>query len=214
MATPASIPLPRSLPGRLALLLALGAVLGPVGDLFHVLSRTDGYPPAGPGQLRIIGLLPLWVPALFAGATPAIAFGNAAADRWLASLASSPAPRRPGLRTWGRVLAGLLALLAIWAASGFLPLATGGPKDAVIAALSLAVWYALDRTWQGLALGLATAILSTPVEMLLVHAGAFYYYPEATNFLGVPSWLPWIYFTASVSVGNFGRALLAGLQGD
>jgi hypothetical protein len=71
--------------------------------------------------------------------------------------------------------------------------------------VSLALWWRLDGTWQGLAQAAATAAGGCAVEMVLSGAGLFRHtHPDV---LGVALWLPWIYVAASVGVGNVGRWL-------
>jgi hypothetical protein len=106
-----------------------------------------------------------------------------------------------------RVGAGLACLLTTWAASGFLSLATGGAKDALIGALAAGAWWFWDRTGSGLAFALVTAALGTGFEISQVRAGTFYYTTGHQNLWGVPSWLPSLYCCASVTVGNLGRCL-------
>lgn len=186
-----------------ALLLFLaGAIFGTLGDVFHVLSGTlDYYRPSGLMILPPVGQ-PFWVPLLFGAAGLGIGMSHSSLDPYFGTQ-----PQRPGLKNLTWVLLGTVALLATWAASGFLPWATGGAKDAFMAAVAVGTWLILDRSWQGLALGIATALIGTAVEITLVRSGQFYYLPHAANSMGVPSWLPWLYLCASVSVGNLGRIL-------
>lgn len=181
---------------RAAIHALAGAVGGTAGDLCHVLSGTEGYPAS---MARVPGLpLPWWVPPLFAGAGLAIGMGIPWADRFFA-----PRARPSGASVgWGLAL-----LLSTWAASGFLPLATGGAKDIVITAAAIVAWGLFDRTRSGILLGLVTAVAGTSAEALQIHLGRFHYMPAATNLVGVPSWLPQLYFCASIAVGNFGRWL-------
>jgi hypothetical protein len=182
---------------RILILLAVGAIGGTLGDLCHVLSKTEGYP-----------TFPFWVPLLFASAVLAIGI----AHPWFDRIARTSRTLRPGLLSQSRVWGGLVLLLATWAASGFLNLSTGGSKDLVIAGTAIAAWWLLERTWSGIVLGLLTAVLGTTAEILQSRAGIFFYYPEHQNLWGVPSWLPYLYFIASVTTGNLGRMLLNGLS--
>lgn len=184
--------------GKLLMMVVLGGIFGTVGDYSHVASQTDGYLnplyPLPTGQ-------PFWVPFLFGSA----ALGIAVSHLTTRKLFGLKSPRH----SLGFLLAGVLFFLALYAASGFLPLATGGPKDAVLWVSCLIFWWIADRTWQGLAMGLGTAIVGTIVEISLTQIGAFYYFPEVNNFMGVPSWLPALYVTASVSVGNLAGFIFA-----
>ncbi|MDL1872308.1 hypothetical protein FBR05_08885 [Deltaproteobacteria bacterium PRO3] len=182
------------------LLFLVGAVFGPVGDSFHVVSGTTDYPP-NLFQLYF-WRLPWWVPLIFGAAGVAIGMSHPQMDRWLGA-----PPDRPGSRGIGAVIFGVAAFLGIYAMTAFVPLKSGGPLDALIAASALAVWLLLDRTWQGVLLGMMTAVVGTVTEILLVRAGAFWYLPPKDALFGVGSWLPWLYFSASVAVGNLGRFL-------
>jgi hypothetical protein len=174
----------RTIMFRVLVLFLAGAVVGPLGDFCHVLSDTDGYPVYS-WIVPVLGL-PLWVPPLFGLAAVGIGLSHPWADRFL-----GPKQPRPGLTNTFLITSALIALLVVWAASGFLPLETGGAKDLFMIAAALGMWFAYDRTWQGALLGLLT--------------GVFYYRPQASNLWGVPSWLPVLYFCASIAVGNFGR---------
>lgn len=178
----------------------LGFVLGPIGDYCHVLSRTNGYP-QHIFRYYFLGV-PFWVPFLFGTATLAIGLSHPSLDVLLG------APRsRPGSESLGQVAYGMLAFLALYAVSGFLPFKTGGFNDLIMALGALVVWLSFDRTWQGLLMGVFTACLGTLAEISLVKLGAFFYLPHTANLWGVPSWLPWLYVAASVTVGNMGRFL-------
>ncbi|MFO1462608.1 MAG: hypothetical protein U1F66_02450 [bacterium] len=184
------------------LLFLVGAIFGPVGDSFHVVSGTTDYPQ------NIFQLyfwrLPWWVPLIFGTATVAIGLSHPQMDRWLG------APRdRPGSRGIAAVIFGVAAFLGIYAMTAFVPLASGGPLDLLIAGSAILVWGLLDRTWQGALLAAMTAVVGTLVEITLVHIGAFWYNPPKNLLFGVGSWLPWLYVSASVAVGNLGRYLLS-----
>jgi len=180
------------------ILFLFGAILGTFGDWLHVASETLGYPNPlfplpGTGQ-------PIWVPFLFGGATLLIGLSHPWVDQWLGYSRVK--------RGWISISTGIALFLALYGASGFLPMDTGGAKDLVLLSSALLIWFSLDRTWQGLVLGMATGLMGTFFEMSLTHTGLFYYYPTQSNFKGVPSWLPWLYLAASVTTGNFGRLLL------
>jgi hypothetical protein len=192
---------------RAFILFAVGAIGGSLGDFFHVLSETTGYPP---GWIRVPGLgLPIWVPVLFGTAGLGIGLSHPWLDQKLDPLKPL---QRPGLVSPLRIGAALLLMLFTWIASGYLPLATGGSKDFVIAACAAAIWWGFDRTASGLRLAILTAALGTLVEVVQVRfIENFYYVPPATNLGGVPSWLPLLYVSASIALGNFGRWLAGGL---
>lgn len=198
-------------PRDLVFLAILGAIGGTFGDALHVITQVDGYPEAAPGALRFFPKMANWVPLLFAAATMALGASHPVLDPTMNLLfgGSKKDARRPGVASPRRNALGLIALLAIWGTSGILPLATGGAKDVVLAAAALGVWKLVDGTLPGLFMAVLCALAGVGAEAMLVHFGAFYYYPEFSNLLGVPSWLCWLYIAAGPTVGNMGRILTA-----
>lgn len=180
-------------------LFATGFFLGPIGDFAHVTTQTTAYPP---NHGLYFFALPWWVPLLFGAAALAVGFSHPALDQIL-----GPTFLRPGAKTPARVIGGLAIFLGSYCLSGFLPPAKGLHNDLMLALIALGTWAILDWTWQGILLGALTAVAGTLSEIILVHFGIFSYLPPKNNFLGVASWLPWLYFTASVAVGNLGRYL-------
>lgn len=175
---------------RIPVLLLAGATLGTLFDWTHVATGTTAYAaPAWRG-------LAWWVPLMFAAAGLAIGLSHPRLDRVLAR------PARP-LRPADLVL-GMVALGAIWAGSGLLPL-PNWQRGLVLAPAALLVWWALDRTRAGFLLATMTAVTGSAVEVLVSSLGYFKY--VTPDVAGITSWLPWVYFAASVAVGNLGRAL-------
>jgi hypothetical protein len=169
-------------------LLAAGAVLGTLLDGVHVATATTRY------THPTVGGLAWWVPLMFGGATLAIGASHRLVDRWLL---------RDVRPDGGRVAAGMVLVLGLWATSGLLKPA--GTALCILAPASVAMWLLLDRTLVGLGLAIATAVCGVVVEATLVSLGVFTYVaPDAGR---VASWLPWLYVAASVAVGNFARWL-------
>jgi hypothetical protein len=177
---------------RRALVLALlGATFGTLFDWAHVRTGAIGYP--RPDMFGIAW----WVPLLYTCASLAIGLSHPIADRLLGRR-----PRFPHTRA--RLAVGFFGLCAIWFASGALPFSTM-VVSAFLAPAALALWWTLDRTWQGLLAAVATAIVGFAVEVVLSRAGFFHHtHPDV---LGIAVWLPWIYVAASVGLGNVGRWL-------
>jgi hypothetical protein len=186
---------------RFLILFFTGFILGPIGDYSHVVTGTTAYP-QGKFAYYILSL-PFWVPFLFGGATAAIGLALPFWDKVL-----GPSQERRGARNYFLAILGLILFLGFYILSGALPFRTGGGTDLVLAALAILLWLVFDGTWQGVLLGLATACFGVLTEIYLVRIGAFSYLPRAANFFGVPTWRPWLYFAASVTVGNWGRVLL------
>lgn len=174
-----------------ALLFFFGAVLGSVFDGFHTFGGATAYP--RPLLLRMAW----WTPLLFGAAGLAIGLSHADLDRRL---------RRPRAPTPRAVVGGLAYFGLFYFLSGFLPAANPALLAVLLAGYGL-LWLLLDRSWQGAALALATALIGCSVEIALTGAGAFQHL-RADRF-GIPCWLPALYMLASLAVGNLGRRLLA-----
>lgn len=167
-----------------------GGILGAVFDGFHTHSGTTYYPHIW------IFMMAWWVPLLFGSAGVSVGLSHLHLDLHL--------KRKPYTGTWLQVTVGILAFGAIYFASGFLP-ASNLEKFVVLGLASVGLWYVFDRTWQGFLQAIPTALVGCTIEILLIHFGKFYY--NNPDFLGIPAWLPFLYLSASVSVGNLARKL-------
>lgn len=172
------------------LLCVVGGIVGAVCDGFHSHQNILEYSSAWAFKMA------WWVPLLFAGATLTVAYGHLLIDD-LFHLPHTPPGR-------ARVIAGLLAFVAVYAASAYLPV----DNDAKILILDMAIiamWLAFNRSWQGVLQMILTSILGCAVEISLVANGSFRYLHA--GFLGIPYWLPFLYGAASIGVGNWARQL-------
>ncbi|NXN14702.1 INSI1 protein, partial [Indicator maculatus] len=78
-----------------------------------------------------------------------------------------------------------------------------------LAALSLGLWWTFDRSRSGLGLGITIAFVATLITQFLVYNGVYQY--TSPDFLYIRSWLPCIFFSGGVTVGNIGRQLAMGI---
>jgi len=176
---------------KFIILFSIGFLLGPLCDLFHVLSHTSGYP-----YPKILGLA-WWVPFLFGSAGCVVGYSHVQFDRIFHR------PKREFSNQ--KIIFGLLSFMMIYAVSGFYT-DEGMLKFLILALMALVSWIIFDKTFLGLVLAVATAFLGCLVEIFLISIGHFYYvHPDIW---GIPYWLPFLYIVASVSVGNLGRKLL------
>nr|XP_035925503.1 insulin-induced gene 1 protein isoform X1 [Halichoerus grypus] len=90
-------------------------------------------------------------------------------------------------------------------ASAKLDFANNVQLSLTLAALSLGLWWTFDRSRSGLGLGITIAFLATLITQLLVYNGVYQY--TSPDFLYIRSWLPCIFFSGGVTVGNIGRQL-------
>jgi hypothetical protein len=178
------------------LLFIFGGVLGATFDGFHTHSGTDAYP--HPQFL----MMEWWVPPLFGAATLAIALSHLDFDRRF--------QREAAPRPWGDILAAFVLFGIQYFISGFLKIAPW-PKTVVISAFALALWLAFEGTLSGLLMAAATALVGCLIEIALIKFGKFYYVISdiGPNVSGIPVWLPFLYVSGSVTVGNLARRVFA-----
>lgn len=179
-----------------ALLLALGATLGPLLDAIHTHTGTTRY--AAPWVLEMAW----WVPLLFGSAGVAVGLPRAALERLRATPTSTPSSRSAA--------EGMGLFVLAYALSGVVPAVGPVPVNVARALALLAVfavtWWRHDRTALGLGLACSTGLGGCVVEVNLSAAGAFEHLQPTK--LGIPLWLPLLYATAQVGVGNLGRRLV------
>ncbi|WP_069803645.1 hypothetical protein [Thermogemmatispora onikobensis] len=183
--------------GRAAVLLfLLGATGGSALDTFYVHQGVKRY-----GTVVVTGPplfgLPWWAPLLAGSAAVAIGLSHPLLDPLLAH---SRTARR--LSTSIAAL-GWLCLAYLLGAIPLAPLARFG----LLGLLYLNFWLLAGRSWQNLIFSAVVAITGTLIEMILVNAGIFSF-PQNADVLGVPVWLPWLYASASLALGDLGRALM------
>lgn len=111
-------------------------------------------------------------------------------------------------REWASVMRCIAVFVGINHASAKLDFANNMQLSLTLAALSLGLWWTFDRSRSGFGLGLTTALLATLIAQLLVYNGIYQY--TSPDFLYVRSWLPCIFFSGGVTVGNIGRQLAMG----
>lgn len=78
-------------------------------------------------------------------------------------------------------------------------------KLPIQAGFALLVWVLFDRKPAGLFLGLITGVIGASTEIIIIHLGGFIW--TKPDFLGVPYWLPFLYFTGSVFMNLLGMKL-------
>ncbi|XP_062235097.1 insulin-induced gene 1 protein [Platichthys flesus] len=111
-------------------------------------------------------------------------------------------------REWASVMRCIAVFVGINHASVKLDFDNNVQLSLTLAALSLGLWWTFDRSRSGFGLGITTAFLATVFTQLLVYNGVYQY--TSPDFLYVRSWLPCIFFSGGVTVGNIGRQLAMG----
>ncbi|XP_026878150.2 insulin-induced gene 1 protein [Electrophorus electricus] len=111
-------------------------------------------------------------------------------------------------REWASVMRCIAVFVGINHASAKLDFANNMQLSLTLAALSLGLWWTFDRSRSGFGLGLTTALLATLIMQLLVYNDIYQY--TSPEFRYIRSWLPCIFFSGGVTVGNIGRQLAMG----
>lgn len=115
--------------------------------------------------------------------------------------------------TWGTTLLCISLFVIQYGLSGVLeqPLlsqsigSTAIPTmDTVLAGYALLHWCIFDKTPQGFGIAALTAVCGPLLEMGLTNGLGLYHYSHPAV-LGVPTWIPWVYFCGGPAVGNLGR---------
>jgi hypothetical protein len=177
---------------RLLLLFVLGAALAPLGDHGH--AATDTIPRVDRG-VPFVWDSPIWFLGLVGLATAA----TAELRLWLRS------PRPDGGLADG--IAAIAAPMAIYAVTALVHDEPLGPSTVLVVALALLTWAALGRDGPSAACGLALAVAGTATEAILIALGVFEYHERLDPLLGVPPWLPALYFSFGVASARLGELL-------
>lgn len=162
----------------------------------HVATGTTSYPDTYAWYL--LGI-PWWVFPFFGVSGVALAIGNDLMDTKIFGR-----PARKGETKKSYAYFGVTLFLVCYILSGLLkdyPLLA----HLVLGSLGISFWYFLDKTLSGILIGIYTMVIGTSVEIFLVHNKVFAYLPPDTSLFGVASWLPWLYFTLAIGLGNFLR---------
>ncbi|BFY98066.1 hypothetical protein BsWGS_01106 [Bradybaena similaris] len=111
----------------------------------------------------------------------------------------------PHKAEWSSVMRCVAVFVGINHASAKIDFANHLQLSTSLAAMSIGLWWLFDRSKSGFGLGISIAILATFVSQLLVY-NEVYKYTEP-DFLFVRSWLPCIFFSGGITMGNIGRQL-------
>lgn len=106
---------------------------------------------------------------------------------------------------WSSVMRCVAVFVGINHASAKIDFANNIQLSVSLAAMSIGLWWLFDRSRSGFGLGVGIAVLATFVTQLLVY-NDIYRYTEP-DFLFVRSWLPCVFFSGGVTMGNIGRQL-------
>uniref|UniRef100_A0A8C2N3K4 Insulin-induced gene protein n=1 Tax=Cricetulus griseus TaxID=10029 RepID=A0A8C2N3K4_CRIGR len=112
-------------------------------------------------------------------------------------------------RKWASIMHCIAMFVGINHASAKLDFANNVQLSLTLAALSLGLWWTFDLSRSGLGLGITIAFLATLITQFLMYNGVYQY--TSPDFLYIRSWLPYIFFSGGVTVGNIGPQLAMGV---
>ncbi len=179
---------------ELALLFAVGAVGGLVGDAGHVQAGTTTYLD---DSVPFVWESALWFPILVGLATAS----TGELRLWLG-------PPRPGfdLRI---AVGGIAAVLAIYAVTALVFDQPEGPATTLVLMLAILVAAWLADGWPAIVCGLLAAVIGPIAEMLIVELELSRYAESADSLFGVPLWLPALYLAFGVVAARLAELLVA-----
>ena len=177
---------------RAAILFAIGAGGGLIGDQGHVASGTTRYLDRG---VPFIWESAFWFVLLVGGATVA-----------LGELRLRLAPPRPG-GGWRAGVAAVAAVVGLYALTALLRDQPLGPTTALVASLAAVMACVLADGRPALTCGALAAVNGTVFEAVLVRLEVFEYAADIDAFAGVPPWLPALYFAFGVAAARLAELL-------
>ncbi|XP_070565469.1 insulin-induced gene 2 protein-like [Ptychodera flava] len=181
--------------GRGVVLFAVGVFFALVLNLLQVQRNVTLFPPE---VLASVFSSAWWVPPCCGTAAALIGLLYPCLDdKW-------GEPRKVN-REWSGVMRCVAVFVGINHASAKIDFANNLQFSLTLAAMSIGLWWLFDRSRSGFGLGIGVAVLATFVTQLLVYNGVYMY--TEPDFLYVRSWLPCIFFSGGVTIGNIGRQL-------
>ncbi|QUR68176.1 diacylglycerol-binding protein [Mycobacterium spongiae] len=173
------------------LVFALGAGAGLIGDRCHVITGTTEYLSAS-HRVPFLWSSPIWFPILVAIATVMLA----ELRLHLPAVRSTVSVRHG--------LAGVAAVLGIYATTALLHASPATPITVLISALAAITWCVLGDRFAAVC-GALAAVVGVVVEIGLVAADVFRYTEGSDGLFGVAPWLPALYFAFGVVAALVGE---------
>lgn len=170
-----------------ALLFAVGAAGGLIGDAGHVQSGTTTY--------LMTGVPFIWESAIW------FVFGVGLGTVALAEIRLRIAPAR----TDGDISDGVGAIAVVIGIYALTSLTKGEPllaSTVVIWVLAAIAWHVSGDGKVAAICGALAALVGTTVEIIITQAEVSEYFDALNGFFGVPPWLPALYFAFGVAVSR------------
>jgi hypothetical protein len=179
-----------SLPS-VACLFLVGAAGGLIGDHAHVVTETTRYEPS---DVPFVWDSALWFPLM-------VGLGTVALAELRLHLAAQARSEGGG----PEAIAGIAAVVGIYALTALVSAEPLGPATTLIAALAAITWATLGDGRPAATCGAIAALGGATVEIVMSAAGVFEYAPQIDDVLGVPPWLFALYFAFGVVSARLGE---------
>ena len=200
------------------------AALGPLcdgrhsaHDVLHYAQDSIAGPPLllfAPGTEQLILETCWWVPFAFGGAGVILGAAHPALDVAWGGRRREPAG-------WPTVAIAVAAFVATYDFSGQLAeraAEIGGAHDwlaldAPLAAIAVVTFLVFERSLGGLFMMFLLFVIGPVAEVGLINQLGLYEYTHA-DFMGIPSWICWVYAAGGPANGALGRQVLSWLEAD
>ncbi|XP_076327539.1 insulin-induced gene 2 protein-like [Tachypleus tridentatus] len=141
---------------------------------------------------------PWWVPFICGTASAAVGLIYPCVDQKLGE-------NQLYKQEWSSVMRCVAVFVGINHASAKIDFSSNLQLSLSLAVLSVGLWWWFDRTRSGFGLGVSIAVIATFVTQMLVYHGVYNY--TERDFLYIRSWLPCVFFSGGITIGNIGRQL-------
>uniref|UniRef100_V5GLQ4 Putative insulin-induced protein n=1 Tax=Ixodes ricinus TaxID=34613 RepID=V5GLQ4_IXORI len=180
---------------RVAFLFLVGVFFSLMLDFFQIQYRLSAF------ERNLIGSMfmssPWWVPAICGTAAVSVGLLYPCVDH---KLGEETIPHR-----WSDVMKCIALFVGINQASAKIELQSDWQPSLSLVLLSVSLWWLCDRTHSGFGLSILTALIATLVAHFLVYYRIGRCSDKDLTF--VRSWLPCVFFSGGITVGNIGRLL-------
>ncbi|CAN7996677.1 unnamed protein product [Ixodes pacificus] len=184
---------------RVAFLFLVGVFFSLMLDFFQIQYRLSAF------ERNLIGSMfmssPWWVPAICGTAAVSVGLLYPCVDH---KLGEETIPHR-----WSDVMKCIALFVGINQASAKIELQSDWQPSLSLVLLSVSLWWLCDRTHSGFGLSILTALIATLVAHFLVYYRIGRCSDKDLTF--VRSWLPCVFFSGGITVGNIGRLLALGI---
>ncbi|EDV22141.1 uncharacterized protein TRIADDRAFT_29414 [Trichoplax adhaerens] len=154
-----------------------------------------------PGVLSDLSSIPWWVPISCGAGAATIGLSLPKMDEWF----QRKYDYHHDQVEWVGVLRCVGIFVGITYASTLAYNSVIAKFSVSLSLMAIGQWWLFDRSVSGFVLGVAVSFTATAVTQIIVHYGIFSF--SKPDFLSIRSWLPGVFFSATIAIGSLGRQL-------